>query len=174
MIENRSKICDVPGGHMKILEIKRHLNKPDESYLCDLFTRGRDFVVLKYVNERSGKIGEVTIEAGSITHAYYKTGEGYVVWKLSGPEGTLTGHLFHICRELKVDERQVEYLDMLLDLWIDPHGRLTVLDQDEVDACAENGVLGERDLAWIADQKRGIIENMARIIGDFDLLLKTD
>ena len=29
---------------MKILEIKRHLNKPDESYLCDLLKRGNDYV----------------------------------------------------------------------------------------------------------------------------------
>ena len=38
---------------MKILEIKRHLNKPDESYLCDLLARGSDYVIVKYVSEMS-------------------------------------------------------------------------------------------------------------------------
>ena len=156
---------------MKILELKRHLNKPDESYWCDLLQRGEDWVVIKYVSDRSGRVGGVTFDAGSTTLAYYRTGIGYVAWKMLDPQHGLVGHLFHICRNLQVGEDRVEYLDLLLDIWIDPVGQMTILDRDEVEECAVRGVIGERDLTWIAHQERKIIENWRQIISDFELLL---
>jgi predicted RNA-binding protein associated with RNAse of E/G family len=155
---------------MKILEIKRHLNKPDESYLCDLLKRGNGYVVLKYVSKQSGRVAGITLEVGSTTYACYRTGQGYVLWRMFGPDHKLKGHLFHICRDQQVEEDRVEYLDLLLDVWIDGEGQLTILDRDEVEACAAIGVLGEQDLAWIARQEREIIENWSQIISDFDLL----
>lgn len=155
---------------MQILEVKRHLNKPDESYLCEVYEHGADHVMLKYISDRSGRLGDVKFEAGSITYAYYRTGGGYVLWKICGPDGELKGYLFHICREQKVSEDRVEYLDLLLDLWIDSQGRLTILDRDELEACAQEGKIGEQDLAWIAQQEKLITENGNRIITDFDRL----
>ena len=154
---------------MKILEIKRHLNKPDESYLCDLFKRGSGYVVLKYVSERPGRVGSITFEVGSTTYAYYRTGGGYVLWRMFGPDNKLKGQLFHICRDQQVGEDRVEYLDLLLDLWIDEDGELTILDLDEVDECVAKGVIGEQDLAWIARQEQDIIKNWRQIISIFGL-----
>ena len=153
---------------MQILEVKRHLNKPDQSFLCDLLTRGNDYLVLKYVSDVGGKVGAVSFAAGSTTYAYYKTGLGYVLWKMSNPGERLAGYLFHICRDLQVAEDRVEYLDMLLDVWIDPTGEITILDRDEVEECAENGVIGEQELNWIARQEQEIILNWKKIISDFD------
>ena len=82
---------------MQILEVKRHLNKPDQLFLCDLLTRGDDYTVLKYVSEVSGRVGAITFEPGSTTYAYYKTGLGYVLWKMLKPGNLLAGYLFHIC-----------------------------------------------------------------------------
>jgi len=156
---------------MKILEIKRHLNKPDESYLCDLFKRGDGYMVLKYINERPGRVGGVMFEVGSTTYAYYRTGMGYVLWRMLGPDFRLKGHLFHICRDLRVGEDRVEYLDLLLDVWIGENGRFTILDRDEVEECAAKGMIGEQDLEWITRQEREITRNRRHIISDFDLLI---
>ena len=156
---------------MKILEIKRHLNKPDESYLCDLLERGKDSVVLKYVSEQPGRVGHMTFEIGSTTYAYYETGAGYVLWRMVGPDNVLKGHLFHICRDLWVEEDRVEYLDLLLDLWLDADGHMTILDRNEVEACAANGVVGDQDLAWIARQEQEITENCREILSDFDRVI---
>ncbi|MGD8262737.1 MAG: DUF402 domain-containing protein [Desulfobacterales bacterium] len=156
---------------MKILEIKRHLNKPDESYVCDLLKRGNDYIILTYVSDRSGQVGSVTIDAGSTTYAYYRNGMGYVVWKMVTPGRTLNGYLFHICRDLRVGEDKVEYLDLLLDVWIDAEGQLKILDRDEVEECAVKGVIGRSELHWIAQQEQEIVKNWRQIISDFDLLL---
>jgi len=156
---------------MKILEIKRHLNKPDESYLCDLLTYGTGYALLRYVSPRAGKVGPLTFDPGTITDAYYHNGGGYVQWRMRDPDGQLRGHLFHVCREQTVVPERVEYLDLLLDIWVDQAGALTVLDRDEVDMCSAQGLLDEQSLTWIADQERRIRADHAEIIAAFDRLI---
>ena len=151
---------------MKILEVKRHLNKPDESYFCDLLERDEDYIALKYVSDRPGQVGNVRFEIGSVTYAYYRTGAGYVLWKMVGADSKLKGYLFHICRDLKVEADRVEYLDLLLDVWIDPKGRLTILDRDEVEECVAKGVLSENDTAWIQRLEREIVADWRRLIAE--------
>ncbi|MBT8365809.1 MAG: DUF402 domain-containing protein [Deltaproteobacteria bacterium] len=156
---------------MKIVEIKRHLNKPDESYLCDLLKRGNDYIIIKYVNEQPGSVGSVTFDTGSTTYAYYRNGIGYVVWKMVNPHNVLEGYLFHICCDLQVKEDRVVYLDLLLDVWIDTRGQMTILDRDEVQQCAAADVIGKTELTWIARQEQQIVDNWQQIIADFERLL---
>ena len=156
---------------MKILEIKRHLNKPDQSYLCDLLKRGSDYIIIKYVNEQPGSVGSVTFDTGSTTYAYYRNGMGYVVWKMADPHNELEGYLFHICCDLQVREDRVVYLDLLLDVWIDIRGQITILDRDEVQQCAAAAMIGENELMWIAQHEKQIVENWQQIVADFNRLL---
>jgi hypothetical protein len=158
---------------MKILEVKRHLNKPDQSYLCDLLYQGSDLVVLKYVSDRPGRVGDTLFEPGTTTYAAYKAGEGYVLWKMVDPQGNLKGHLFHICRDLQVHQDRVDYLDMLLDVWVDRDGRVSVLDRDELAACVSKGVVGQEALAWIEEQEKRIQANWNRMIAELDHLCST-
>lgn len=156
---------------MKILELKRHFNKPEESYLCDLIRRGSDYIIVKYVSDKSGRVGSVTFNTGSTTYAYYKIGIGYVIWKMFNSDTRLEGYLCHICQDIDVEEDKVKYLDLLLDVWIDTEGQITILDRDEVKECVVKGVIGESELMWIAQQEQEIIENWKQIISDFNLLL---
>jgi predicted RNA-binding protein associated with RNAse of E/G family len=156
---------------MQILELKRNLNKPDETYRCDLLKRGHDYIIVKYVSDRSGRVGSVVFDAGSTTYAYYRVGMEYVIWKMLDSGGRLKGYLFHICRDLQLDDEKIEYLDLLLDVWIDPEGCLTILDRDEVEACAGKGVIGEKELVRIARQEKEIVANWKSIISDFNRLL---
>ena len=156
---------------MKFIEIRKHLNKPDESYHCDLLKRGSDYIILSYVSDRSGQVGSVTIDTGSTTYAYYRNGMGYVLWKMVTPDRALNGYLFHICRDLRVGEDEVEYLDLLLDVWIDAEGQLKILDRDEVEECKDQGKIGGDELTWIARQEQEITQNWKQIITDFEYLL---
>ncbi len=157
---------------MKILEVKRHLNKPDETYLCDLLLRDNaHFMVLKYVNERAGRVGGVSFEVGAVTYAYYRTGCGFVLWKMLDASANLKGYLFHICRHLKLGENRVEYLDMLLDIWIDDEGCISILDRNEVEECVADAIIGNEEVAWINRQENNILQNWKQITADFDALL---
>ena len=156
---------------MKYREIKRHLDKPDAVFNCEAIARARNYVVLKYVNARPGRVGDQEIHTGSVTYGYYRHGAGYVVWKMHDPEGRLLGHLFHICRNLKVDDRHVDYVDLMLDLWFDSAGRLTVLDRDELETYRRRNELSRQDMEWIARQERAIAGHVDEILEDFNGIL---
>lgn len=156
---------------MKYREIKRHLNKPDAVFDCESIERAADYVVLKYVNARPGRVGDLAIHAGSVTYGYYRQGAGFVLWKMLDPEGRLLGHLFHVCRNLMVGDRHVDYVDLMLDLWFDPTGRLTVLDRDELETFRQRDGLSRQDMEWIARQECTIARHFAKILDDFDDVL---
>jgi hypothetical protein len=122
-----------------ITEIKHHLNKPTERYVCDVLGRGRDWVTVSYTAERDYRLRPLTIPAGSRTIARYEHGRPYVRWDMSAPDGRPLGRLFHLCRDLTVSEDRIEYVDMLLDVWAWPDGRAEVLDDDELEACVREG-----------------------------------
>lgn len=147
-----------------ITEYKRHLNKPDQSYVCEVLTREPGHVVLRYVSDREGRIGEAVFPPGSTTVAHYWTGRGFVAWRMHGPDGRLIGHVFHICRDVKIEQGRVDYLDLLLDLWVSPEGEVRILDEDEVAACRDRGVLCKADLEWIELQRRQVIERLPNLL----------
>jgi hypothetical protein len=146
------------------VEIKRHLNKPDETYACSLVALEPGHLILRYVSDRQGRVGPILFAAGSITLAHYWVGRGFVGWRMLGPDGALRGHLFHLCRDVRIAPGTVEYLDLLLDIWVDPVGNATVLDQAEVEEGIDLGHLLESDHAWIRAWKRRILRHRERII----------
>jgi hypothetical protein len=141
----------------KTTEIKRHINKPDERYECDLIHLEPDRAVLRYISDRtfaSTRLG-VTFPPGCITIALYWHDRPYVFWGIFTPAGELLGHLVHICRDVEISGGTVSYLDMLLDLWFYPDGRHVVLDENEVAECLQSGLLAENDAAFI-DEAKGV------------------
>lgn len=134
---------------MLFSELKRHIDKLDEEYTCDLHARGADWVVLIYVSTKPWTVAGAYLPVGSKTLAFYKDGASQVLWQMSDPAGHLIGYLFHVCRELHIGKNTVSYLDLLLDVWVNAMGKMTVLDRDDVEACKLSGKLNEDDLADI-------------------------
>ncbi len=64
---------------MLFCELKRHLNKPDETYMCDLVARGTNWVVLSYVSNRAWKIAATYLPSGSQTLAFYQMDIAHVM-----------------------------------------------------------------------------------------------
>jgi predicted RNA-binding protein associated with RNAse of E/G family len=92
---------------------------------------------------------------------------------MCNPNDRLAGYLFHICRDIQLEGDKIKYLDLLLDIWIDAEGQITILDRDEVEECAIKGVIGEKELRWIAQHEQEILANWEQIISDFNLLFQT-
>lgn len=149
-------------------ELKRHLNKPDEEYRCDLVTRGADWVVLAYVSRRPWQVAGTHLPAGSQTLAFYQTGIERVLWRMYAPSGELKGHLFHVCRDVRVGENEVSYLDLLLDIWINADGATHVLDRDEVAACRKAGKLSAADLQIIATEEKRIASHWPKFVRELE------
>ncbi len=147
-----------------ITEIKRHINKPDQTFRCEVLAREPGHLVLRYVSDRTGRIGEVTFAPGSTTYAHYWERRGYVAWRMHDPDGRLRGHVFHVCRDVRIGSDTVDYRDLLLDIWAEPDGGVVVLDEDEVRDCAARGLIGPEDLAWIEGRRREIVASLGTII----------
>ncbi len=156
---------------MLFCELKRHLNKPDETYVCDLVARGTDWVVLSYVSNRPWEVAGALLPAGSQTLAFYHADVGHVLWRMCAPSGDLMGHLFHICRDVQVEERRVSYLDLLLDIWIGSDGVVEVLDREDVDGCYREGKLCEADLKTITAEEKRIVTHWPGLVREMDALL---
>lgn len=156
---------------MLFCELKRHIDKPDETYMCDLVTHGSDWVVLSYVSNRAWEVAGTRLPAGSQTLAFYHTGVAHVLWRMYAPSGDLKGHLFHICRNVQVEKHRVSYLDLLLDVWIDSDGIAEVLDREDVDICYREGKLCEAELKAIAAEERRIVTHWPVLVREMDAYL---
>ena len=64
------------------LEIKRHTNKPEQRFHCELLHRESGYAVLRYVAETSGLIADMVIAPGSTTVAHYWQDRPYVAWRM--------------------------------------------------------------------------------------------
>ena len=149
---------------MQIHERIRKLNKSDESYWCEQAHREPGYLVLRYDVKRDWHLGDTPIPAGSLTLGHYRDAVSYVLWEMYDPQRALIGYCYHVCLPPQIGKDYVEYLDLLLDLWFDPAGNLTVLDEDEVAAAVEARRLDRSELEIIACVRETIPGQHAEII----------
>jgi uncharacterized protein len=80
-------------------------------------------------------LGYTTFRRGDEFVEFYYWDRGYNVFQVSAPDGTLKGWYCNVGlpAELKSDAGELRYVDLALDVWAQPDGEFTVLDQDEFD-----------------------------------------
>jgi hypothetical protein len=147
-----------------IEEIKEHKNKETQRFFCTVLYRGVNYLVVSFHSEKEGKIKDIIIPPGTTTIGHYWGDRGYVVWRMYGSEGLLIGTLFHIVRNVSITNRHVQYLDLIVDVWITPDGSLRVLDEDELEECKKAGIISVEEERWIEKQKALILNAHATII----------
>ncbi len=148
-------------------ELKRHLNKPDEIYVCDLLCRGTDWVILRYVSKRDWTVSKTHLPSGTTTLAFYRAQANFVLWRFVDLQGQLKGHLFHICSELEVRTDEVSYLDLLLDVWVDVQGNAEILDEEELHACVVSGKMSKKQANAITGIGLNIKANWTKLVGEW-------
>jgi protein associated with RNAse G/E len=148
----------------KIEEIKRHKNKLEQRFVCDLVLREQDHIVLAYHASTAGRIADIDIAPGSTTIAQYWQNSGYVLWRMFSADHTLVGTLFHICKNTAIGEYSVSYDDLILDIWITPQGIARVLDVDELAEAIKAGLVTIDEQVWIDKQKQIILSDYSGII----------
>ena len=147
-----------------IEEIKVHKNKETQRFLCSVLHCEAGYLVLAYHSEKPGRIQDIVIPPGATTVAHYWTGRGYVLWRMYGPDRALIGTLFHICTDVCITKTSVQYLDLILDIWIPAHGEPRVLDEDELAECTQQGLVSNEERQWIEEQKNIILNNTVEIL----------
>ena len=145
-------------------EIRLHKNKAPQEFVCRLLFRTNNYLVLAFQSPTSSWLNGRLIEQGSTTIAHYWSNRDYTLWKFRDTNHNLIGHLFHICTDVAISKSSVTYMDLELDIWIDPDGRLAILDQEEVNACCEKGLINSYEHSLIEKEKNNIVLNFKDII----------
>jgi len=149
-----------------IEEIKIHKNKETQRFRCEVLHREAAHIILRYKAAENGVVGNMTLNKGTVTIAYYWTDRGYVLWRMFHPDGTLAGSLFHICSDVVITRESVRYHDLLIDIWISPEGDVRILDEHELEQCDCAGLLTGDDLDWIQQQQQHVLVYHNEILRD--------
>jgi predicted RNA-binding protein associated with RNAse of E/G family len=90
--------------------------------------------------------GEIALEAGSDAIWFTFPGVWHDIGRFHRADGSFTGIYANILTPPKIEEKGVwETTDLFLDVWVDPRGRLSVLDEDQLEeATARGWVTGEQ------------------------------
>lgn len=76
-------------------------------------------------------LGYVLLEPGDRWVETFYTDRWYNVFEIRAADGRLKGWYCNITRPARITDAEVSAEDLALDLWVDPHGRATVLDEEE-------------------------------------------
>ena len=76
-------------------------------------------------------LGYVLLEPGDRWVETFYADRWYNVFEIRAADGRLKGWYCNITRPARITDAEVSAEDLALDLWVDPHGRSTVLDEEE-------------------------------------------
>ena len=99
---------------------------------------------------RRGRLaGVVVADTGYVWYRYWLLPEGQVVERYFTAEGVPIGTQIDLCAPIAVDDTGCSALDLLLDIWIDSGGRVTVHNEDRFEKAVVWGALSaaQADLA---------------------------
>jgi hypothetical protein len=143
-----------------ITEIKHRLLKDDQIFPCAVLLRRQGYYVLRYVNQEANAVGGTVIPARSITLAHYRLAHRSVWWEMYHPDGSPLADLIHITSPIRISETQVEYTDLLLDVWQPAEEQPCLLDEDELRAAVSADQLDGDTAIAIMRQAQDIIADI--------------
>ena len=100
-------------------------------------------------------LGYTRFEPGDRFTEYYYTDRWFNIFDISTPDGTRKGWYCNVAEPAVIYNDQIEQIDLLLDVWVDPEGKPLVLDEDEFDA----------DTTLSEEQRKGARQGLRNLLG---------
>lgn len=102
-------------------------------YPADVLERRPNYVRLEAFFDRGDvDLGFTTFKRGDRFIEHYFNDRWYNIFAVyDRDDGRLKGWYCNICRPAEIGETAVRCADLALDVWVDPDGRVTVLDEEE-------------------------------------------
>ena len=150
----------------EVLEVKRFPRGGQETYRCLALDMSPRLAVLLFPHPSERRAGGFLFPAGSRTYGFFWARRHYLLYVLRRPDGALIAHRFDVVDEVRLRPGRVEYLDLALDIWVDPSGRAWTEDEDEVAELASQGLLSSQRLALIERTKRLLLASHRRIAAE--------
>jgi hypothetical protein len=158
---------------VRITEVKRHLDGGDERFACELLLRRAHVAVIRYQHRRRLSADSFTIPRGSHTDGFFWTRRPYGLYRMTGPDGRPIADRFDVLEDCRIGDREVSYLDLLVDVWVAPDGSVLVEDEDEMADHVRRGLLSPTQRKRIDRTKALLLRRHRRIIQEAARLLET-
>jgi predicted RNA-binding protein associated with RNAse of E/G family len=146
--------------------VKRFPQGEQETYRCLALDVTPRLAVLLFPHPGERRAGGFLFPAGSRTYGFFWARRHYLLYVLHGPDGGLIAHRFDVVDEVRLRPGRVEYLDLALDVWVDPSGRAWTEDEDEVVELVSQALLSPQRLALIERTKRLLLARHRRIAAE--------
>lgn len=154
------------GDLPEIRETKRRLEGREETFICRALKITPWRAIIQFVSPTESYRAGFAIPAGAVTYGFFWRSRSYNLYRILAPHGELIAHRFDVITDVRLrpQRRQVEYLDLLLDVWVAPDGTATVEDEDEVEDHVARGLLTPYQQRVIARVRRHLLARNAAII----------
>jgi predicted RNA-binding protein associated with RNAse of E/G family len=101
-------------------------------------------------------IDGVEIVRGDVFTEWYFRDRAFNVFHIAGADGRVKGWYCNVARPAEFDDEGVRFLDLLLDLFVHPDGRATILDEDEF--AAARGRMSAEDVELALSGLEALLE----------------
>jgi protein associated with RNAse G/E len=91
-------------------------------------------IILAYWKHPLKDLGYTRFEPGDRFIEYYYTNRWFNIFDISTADGERKGWYCNIAEPAFIYDDQIKQIDLLLDVWVDPWGKLLLLDEDEFEA----------------------------------------
>ena len=159
-----------------ITEVKRHADGAEHRYECELLALRPHVAIVLFRHWRGRSAGGFRFPRGSRTYGFFWKRRPYSLYRMTGPDGRLIAHRFDVLDDCRLSANEVSYLDLLLDIWVAPDGRVQVEDEDDVAAWAGAGLLSkaqrqriERTRTLLLRRHRAIEREAERLLAEVGL-----
>lgn len=159
----RAEIEAGPGPAL-FTEARHHVFSPPTFYHCRLVSSDGETAVLEYRGKRAGSIKGVQVPVGSRTVARYTSGADAIPWVVYGPDDERLCAVIHMADRIRVGRDRVTYRDLLVDVFIDAAGNVSIQDRDDLQRALSEGLLDEA-------QAVAILASAERVARDPDAIL---
>lgn len=141
-------------SHTRPLVVQKLMYDGSKSYrwVGREIQRDDDHLFFTAVFERDYRdLGYVVFEKGDVFYEYYYFDRWYNVFQVYSASGILKGWYCNVTRPAEVNDDELTFVDLALDLWVHADHTYLVLDEDEFaaasysdeDALAARGALTE-------------------------------
>jgi protein associated with RNAse G/E len=131
-----SQVMPTPGAadHTRPLVVQKLMYDGAKSYrwVGREIYRDDEHLFFTAVFERDHRdLGYVVFEKGDVFYEYYYFDRWYNVFQVYSATGTLKGWYCNITKPARVDDAELTFVDLALDLWVNADHSYLVLDEDE-------------------------------------------
>jgi hypothetical protein len=146
-----------------VLEIKRTLDGREQRFQCQLISGDRQQAVLLFVAPAAMHVHGIDLPAGTVTFGHFWTDRFYNVYHWLDGRGGTTAFYFNVADNTVIEEGQLEWRDLTVDVLATPAGRLDVLDEHELPKHLDPAVR-----ARIVAAKQAILSDPRQLMADIE------